>query len=343
MTNYIVAISALTAMTGQLRVEADTPEAAAALVSAQLKAGTYSDPEFEFVDGDRPAFGSEVVTAVFDQNDGEELYSPPSESTNKVKLWSVCDDPERGTHCVTLYTSAEAANDAAALSTALSAERWAPSTSSTITAENWRERLGELQDKGCNDFLYLAEHEIELPASLDDPSALAIAVDALTKIKESGPANEPAEEDYDDTESAYNNGQDVAAWEAAIRAAAALDMIRRGEAPPEVGTHQAPGVVAAHARDHLLAARDLLSRIGARQTLARVRLALRSVDGAVRHASRERMYRVTIGYYTRSGASKLTRDVAAVNDDQAVAKVRTIVRRTRGFRKSGAVTVKALD
>jgi hypothetical protein len=36
---------------------------------------------------------------------------------------------------------------------------------------------------------------------------------ALDKIVENAPDDEPLEEDYDDTESAYYNGQDVTAWQ----------------------------------------------------------------------------------------------------------------------------------
>lgn len=56
--------------------------------------------------------------------------------------------------------------------------------------------------------------------------------DALRKLRDNWPAeaDEPEPEDYDDMESAYNNGVDVATYEAHVVAKAALDNI---EAPAE--------------------------------------------------------------------------------------------------------------
>lgn len=45
-------------------------------------------------------------------------------------------------------------------------------------------------------------------------TALAIAVAALKEIATAAPDEAPEPENYDDTESAYNNGNDVACWEA---------------------------------------------------------------------------------------------------------------------------------
>ena len=45
---------------------------------------------------------------------------------------------------------------------------------------------------------------------------------ALQAVAANAPAEQPEEEDYDDTESAYSNGQDVAAWESAEIARTAL-------------------------------------------------------------------------------------------------------------------------
>lgn len=49
-----------------------------------------------------------------------------------------------------------------------------------------------------------------------------ILEEALRRIMDEAPKSEPEEEDYDDTESAYNNGNDVAWWEAKSIAAVAL-------------------------------------------------------------------------------------------------------------------------
>ena len=45
---------------------------------------------------------------------------------------------------------------------------------------------------------------------------------ALQKIVANAPTDEPEAEDYDDTESAFNNGADCAAWDAAEIARAAI-------------------------------------------------------------------------------------------------------------------------
>ncbi len=47
----------------------------------------------------------------------------------------------------------------------------------------------------------------------------------LEEIVATAPARRPDEEDYDDMESAYRNGLDVAAWEAAVMARAALRLL----------------------------------------------------------------------------------------------------------------------
>lgn len=47
-------------------------------------------------------------------------------------------------------------------------------------------------------------------------------IDALRLIMSYAPTSEPEEENYDDTESAYNNGQEVAWWQAKSIAAVAL-------------------------------------------------------------------------------------------------------------------------
>lgn len=49
---------------------------------------------------------------------------------------------------------------------------------------------------------------------------------ALREVAAHGPDKAPESEDYDDTESAYGNGQDVAAWEAAQIARTALKAAR---------------------------------------------------------------------------------------------------------------------
>lgn len=56
-------------------------------------------------------------------------------------------------------------------------------------------------------------------------STFFVMLAALRKIAEMGPQDEPEEEDYDDTESAYGNGCDVAAWEAAKIARAAISNV----------------------------------------------------------------------------------------------------------------------
>lgn len=54
------------------------------------------------------------------------------------------------------------------------------------------------------------------------PDALSVLTDALRRIAAKGTAEEPDAECYDDTESAYNNGVEVAAYEAAEIARKAL-------------------------------------------------------------------------------------------------------------------------
>lgn len=70
------------------------------------------------------------------------------------------------------------------------------------------------------------------PRMVPVPDALAILRAALQRIADNGPKTEPEEEDYDDTESAYGNGMDVAAWEAATIARTALrNAFRRAPGP----------------------------------------------------------------------------------------------------------------
>lgn len=57
-----------------------------------------------------------------------------------------------------------------------------------------------------------------------------VAIEALKTIAALGPDDQPEEEDYDDTESAYNNGQDCAYWHAAQLAKSALKALRTKEA-----------------------------------------------------------------------------------------------------------------
>lgn len=54
--------------------------------------------------------------------------------------------------------------------------------------------------------------------------ARPIIMKALREIVSLAPSDEPEPEDYDDTESAYNNGYEVAAWEAAILARTAIEL-----------------------------------------------------------------------------------------------------------------------
>lgn len=80
----------------------------------------------------------------------------------KIKVWSIVDDSEGGGHTVELYATEAAANDAAAESTRQSAENSIRRDMiGEITADNWREKLDELQDIGCMDFIYLNEHEVD--------------------------------------------------------------------------------------------------------------------------------------------------------------------------------------
>jgi hypothetical protein len=53
----------------------------------------------------------------------------------------------------------------------------------------------------------------------------------LSLIADCGLEEQPEPEDYDDTESAYNNGHDVASWEAAQQAKAALRLIGAEDSP----------------------------------------------------------------------------------------------------------------
>lgn len=49
----------------------------------------------------------------------------------------------------------------------------------------------------------------------------------MAEIIAAAPASASTEEDYDDTESAFNNGHDCAAWEAAQRAKRAARILQR--------------------------------------------------------------------------------------------------------------------
>ncbi len=88
----------------------------------------------------------------------------------------------------------------------------------------------------------------------------------------SGPIPEP--EDYDDTESAYNNGSDIAAWEITqkLRKLLAGDKSLTKEEAARLGLL------------HLAAARDLMKEAGAKRTLARLRSTISSAKGAIRAA-----------------------------------------------------------
>ncbi len=61
---------------------------------------------------------------------------------------------------------------------------------------------------------------------MDDQTKLEILIAALENIVAQAPEDEPEPEDYDDTESAYSNGHEVASWEAAETARDALMAIR---------------------------------------------------------------------------------------------------------------------
>ena len=58
------------------------------------------------------------------------------------------------------------------------------------------------------------------PASLENALAVAQIRDLIASSR---PSEKPEEEDYDDTESAYGNGLDVANWEMCERLQAILD------------------------------------------------------------------------------------------------------------------------
>lgn len=65
---------------------------------------------------------------------------------------------------------------------------------------------------------------------MDDQTQLEILIEALERIKAAAPEQQPEEETYDDTESAYSNGAEVAAWEAGEIARKALEAIN-GDVP----------------------------------------------------------------------------------------------------------------
>lgn len=93
MTRFNVHISALAAMTGVLPIEAETPQAAAELAAKKLASGEYPDPGYEFIDRGRPALGSEAVDGVWDEDDGEEIWTPPAEQSRSLRTLAsdLCD------------------------------------------------------------------------------------------------------------------------------------------------------------------------------------------------------------------------------------------------------------
>ncbi|ABM97097.1 hypothetical protein [Methylibium petroleiphilum] len=105
-------------------------------------------------------------------------------------------------------------------------------------------------------------------------SRVAVLENALKTIIAQAPQTAPTEEDYDDTESAYNNGMDVGSWEQAQRASAALN---------GTGTATERDMVSL-AIAKLREARDLLAAANAPRATERVRLALSSAEGAERNA-----------------------------------------------------------
>jgi hypothetical protein len=65
-----------------------------------------------------------------------------------------------------------------------------------------------------------------MPRLLQQQRHDAILVEALREIIAAAPDRAPEEESYDDTESAYGNGQDVGMWDQAERARKALRRLR---------------------------------------------------------------------------------------------------------------------
>lgn len=115
-------------------------------------------------------------------------------------------------------------------------------------------------------------------------AAASLMTDALKKIDGNGPVTEPDAEDYDDTESAYGNGMDVAGYEAAKVARDALASL------PGLVDNLDRGQRAALALKHLTAARELFKSAGASpRLLDKIRLAISSGKGAVRYAEHKDM------------------------------------------------------
>lgn len=80
--------------------------------------------------------------------------------------------------------------------------------------------------------------ESELTRARD---ALCIAKGALYDMVGRAPEFEPGVEDYDDTQAAYNHGEDRATWTGGVMAGAALKKIRLIEEPtPTEGVDDAP-------------------------------------------------------------------------------------------------------
>lgn len=124
---------------------------------------------------------------------------------------------------------------------------------------------------------------------------------ALREIVTHSPEAEPEAGHYDDTESAYNNGMDVGAWEQGQRAIAALNSTK-----PSTDRE-----IVILAISKLREARDLLVAAAAPRAAERVRLALSSAEGAERNAGYREVraqrralgrFSVDVGY-TEDGAN----------------------------------------
>lgn len=137
------------------------------------------------------------------------------------------------------------------------------------------------------DMVYDADGEDELfaPPVDRDPheAALAELIAAAGAVIADADAiaggAEPDGEDYHDTESANARGREAGLWDAAARLRPALAALAE---PPAPAT---PADRAKAALDHLVAARELLKAAGCSpRMLDRVRAAISSAKGAVRHA-----------------------------------------------------------
>ena len=97
---------------------------------------------------------------------------------------------------------------------------------------------------------------------------------ALRTMIELAPQEQPATEEYDDTESAYNNGVDNGAWDLAQHGIAAL------ASPAKATDLELVQLAIVKLRE----ARDLLVSANAPRATERIRHALKSAEGAARNA-----------------------------------------------------------